>query len=137
MTELFEHDVPHAKRAPGTTGGERPQGWSWAALVLGVLMIVTAGLTHIMAWLYVSLAPSYMSDTDTRLGLTISIVDVLTMIVLGVLGVLSGAFGVREASRRGGGGGFAVMTLVVASAGMLIWSGAAANLLIVAISRLR
>jgi hypothetical protein len=113
------------------------QGWGLAALVLGVTLLVASVLTHILCWLYVSLAQQYMSDIDTRLGLAMCVLDVALVIFLGVLAIVAGALGIREGRRLGRNRGVAFVGLLTASIGLLAWLFAATNLMIVAISRLR
>ncbi len=131
-------DVGPAKR------GDRPnevvehsQGWGLAALILGSTGILASAVTHVICWLYVSLAGSNMADVDTRLGLGASILDVLLMSALAVFGIAAGVLGVRESQRLGTGRGLALAGLIAASMGLVFWLVAAANLIIVAIARLR
>lgn len=116
--------------------GSAPQGWGLAALGLGSTLVLASGLTHVIAWQYVSLAGSYMGELDTRLGLAACVLDALLVLGLGVLGVVAGTLGVRESRRLDSGQGLATAGLAAAVVGMLTWLIAAANLMIVAIARL-
>ena len=113
------------------------QGWGPAALFLGIAEILLSGIAHVISWLYVSLAWNNMSDTDTRLGLAVSITYALVTVALGIVGVVAGILGVRESRRLNFARGISFVGLVTACAGLLFWLLASTNLLIVAIARLR
>jgi hypothetical protein len=114
-----------------------PQGWGWAAVVVGTALILFSGLGHVVAWLYVSLAPANMSDSDTRLGLGVSITYAIVILTLAIFAVTAAGLGLREAARTRAGRGIAVAGVFLAIAGLIAWLMASANLLIVAIARLR
>lgn len=131
-------DVGPGKRGAMQTDVEaNSQGWGLAALILGATEILASAVTHVICWQYVSLAGSNMADVDTRLGLGASILDIILMIGLAVFGIAAGVLGVRESQRLGSGRGLALAGLIAASAGLVFWLVASANLVIVAIARLR
>jgi hypothetical protein len=128
---------PVKERGFGSSRSGQAQGWGLAALILGVCLILASGITHVVCWLYVSLAYGNMGPTDTRLGLVICLVDVLVLLGLGVLANVAGVLGLREARLFDAHRGIALTGMLAASAGLLCWLLAATNLLIVAISRLQ
>lgn len=131
-------DVGPGKRGGTHLGAEaNGQGWGLAALILGATEILASAVTHVIAWQYVSLASSNMGDLDTRLGLGASILDIVLMLGLAVFGVVAGILGVRESQRLGSGRGLALAGLIATSTGLVFWLIAAANLVVVAIARLR
>lgn len=113
------------------------QAWAPAALLLGLSVMLFSAIAHVVAWLYVSLAPSNMSDTDTRLGLAVCIVYAVLVLLLAILAIVSGALGLHEARRLNFARGLAVVGQIVACTSLVFWLMAATNLLIVAIARLR
>lgn len=131
-------DSGRARQSPG--GGGLPAGfhaWGPAALALGLTEIIFSAITHVVAWLYASLASSTMSDLDTRLGLTLCILYTVAILALAVVGVIAGFIGVSESRRLGFARGISFVGLFAACIGLLTWIMASINLLIVAIYQLR
>src|SRR5262245_23253573 len=114
MTDPLEFGTAVKEPRYSTMGPS--QGWGLAALVLGGIEILASGLGHLIAWQYIELGRTYMSDVDSRLGLGMTVCQVATVLGLAVLGVVAGGLGVRESRRLESGRGLAVVGLTAAIA---------------------
>jgi hypothetical protein len=122
---------------PQETRPRPPQGWSWAAVILGTLACFFAALAHVVSLLYVSLASGHASDADTRLTLGTAVAYGVLLLGVAVFAVVSAGIGLREAARTRSGRGVAVAGMLVAIVGLLAWLMGGTHLLIAAIARLR
>ncbi len=133
-------ESPRAQRPRAPEAFGPPTGfgaWGPAALALGLAEILFSAVTHVVAWMYASLARGTMSDLDTRLGLTICLIYTIMILVLAIAGVVAGAIGLKESRRLQFAGGISFLGILVTIIGLVAWVLASANLLIVALNQLR